>query len=145
MKYSSYSPVRSTAMLVAAFVASVFVSATHAVKYTQISAGGRHTCAVFPSGNGQCWGFGDNGELGDGNNTRTGIPRWVIETTCTLDLDGDGNVSALSDGVMFVRALLGFGGVAVTNDVAGGGVSGPTWAEIRPLLSNNCGLQGLAP
>jgi alpha-tubulin suppressor-like RCC1 family protein len=110
-----------------------------------ITAGTNHTCAVFPSGNAQCWGFGDNGELGDGNNTRTGIPRWVIETTCTLDLDGDGNVSALSDGVMIVRALLGFGGLAVTNGAAGGGVPRPTWAEIRPLLSTNCGLQGLAP
>jgi hypothetical protein len=58
-----------------------------------------------------------------------------------LDLDGDGVVSALTDGLMLTRALLGMTGVSVTN----GALPTPTpprsdWLVIRQYLSVNCGM-----
>ena len=68
-------------------------------------------------------------------------------TTKTLDIDGDGNVTAATDGVLLLRALLGFSGTAVTNGALG---SGPKtrgdWPSIRQYLSGTCGLGAvLAP
>ncbi|MCH2534680.1 MAG: hypothetical protein MK008_09595 [Bdellovibrionales bacterium] len=37
------------------------------VSITQISAGRDHTCALFSNNRAKCWGWGSNGELGDGN------------------------------------------------------------------------------
>lgn len=37
------------------------------VSITQISAGRDHTCALFSNNRVKCWGWGSNGELGDGN------------------------------------------------------------------------------
>jgi len=57
-----------------------------------------------------------------------------------LDLDGDGAVRALTDGLMLMRALFGLTGNAVTN----GAIAAPappraTWAAIRTYMNTNCG------
>jgi hypothetical protein len=61
-------------------------------------------------------------------------------TSCSLDIDGSGGApNAASDGLMLVRAMLGFTGTEVTN---GAVVSTPprnTWALIRAYLNANCG------
>ncbi len=119
----------------------------HTVKYTQISAGNNHTCAVFENGSAQCWGSNFYGELGIGdvsvNNRPT--PQWVIAPSCTFDIDDDGNVSALTDGLMIVRAMLGMNRDAVISGLTGATATRPTWPQIRAHLSASCGLQGLAP
>lgn len=42
--------------------------------FTDISAGGDHTCAVTPARDAYCWGLGDLGQLGNGANARQGMP-----------------------------------------------------------------------
>ena len=58
---------------------------------------------------------------------------------CDLDVDGNGTVDALTDGLIVVRAMLGLTGTAVTTGAIGTGPLRTTWAQIQPLLNNNCG------
>jgi alpha-tubulin suppressor-like RCC1 family protein len=113
----------------------------------QFSAGTSHTCAVFANGSAQCWGSNLFGQLGIGdvgaNNRPT--PQWVLAPSCTLDVDDDGSVSALSDGLIMVRAMFGLSGTAVTDGLTGANATRPTWPQIRAHLSVSCGMQGLAP
>lgn len=58
---------------------------------------------------------------------------------CTLDFDGNGSLDALTDGLLFVRALFGITGTAVTDNAIGGGAARKTWAELRAYFNGNCG------
>jgi|GEM_PF-518001 len=61
-------------------------------------------------------------------------------TSCNLDIDGSGGApDAVSDGLMLVRAMLGFTGTAVTNGAIFGSPPRNTWALIRDYLNQNCG------
>jgi hypothetical protein len=51
-----------------------------------------------------------------------------------LNIDGSGNASAATDGVLLLRAMFGLTGTAVTN-----GVTTRTWADIRTYLNTQCG------
>lgn len=53
-----------------------------------------------------------------------------------LNLDGTGNTSAATDGVLLLRAMFGLTGTAVTNGIA---TNGQTWATIRNYLNTQCG------
>jgi hypothetical protein len=57
-----------------------------------------------------------------------------------LDLDGNGVVDPLTDGLMLLRAQFGLTGTAVTN----GAIANPTpprstWSAIRNYMNANCG------
>lgn len=43
-------------------------------RLTQISAGNAYACAVDTTGAAYCWGFGHNGELGNGGSTSSSVP-----------------------------------------------------------------------
>ncbi len=58
---------------------------------------------------------------------------------CTLDADGDGNLSALTDGLIVIRALFGLTGTAVTNGAIGANAARPTWSDISSYFNENCG------
>jgi hypothetical protein len=61
-------------------------------------------------------------------------------TSCNLDLDGSGGApNAASDGLMLVRAMLGFTRTAVTDGAISGSPPRNTWALIRQYSSDNCG------
>jgi hypothetical protein len=61
-------------------------------------------------------------------------------TTCSLDIDGSGGApNAATDGLMLVRAMLGFTGAAVTNGAISGAPPRNTWPLIRDYLNKNCG------
>ena len=60
-------------------------------------------------------------------------------TQCSLDIDGNGSINALSDGLIIIRAMLGLTGIAVTNGVIVGTPPRATWATIQPFLNANCG------
>ena len=57
-----------------------------------------------------------------------------------LDIDGDGQVHATSDGLMLLRVALGLGGDAVVANAAVAGSPRTTWAQVRPYLVTQCGL-----
>jgi hypothetical protein len=62
-------------------------------------------------------------------------------TACSLDVDGDNNVSAATDGVLLLRALLGFTGTALTDSVPiAAAATRKTPALISGFLINQCGL-----
>ncbi len=113
----------------------------------QISAGSSHTCAVFANGSAQCWGVSLSGQLGNGDDgaNEYPTPQWVLAPTCTFDIDDDGTVSALSDGLMILRTMLGMSGNAVTDGLVGAAATRPTWLQIRAHLATSCGMPGVAP
>jgi hypothetical protein len=58
---------------------------------------------------------------------------------CTFDIDGDGLLDPLTDGLMLTRALSGLTGTAVTKNAVGPGATRNTWTTIRPYLNGICG------
>jgi alpha-tubulin suppressor-like RCC1 family protein len=42
--------------------------------FSQLSAGGDHSCAKTPEGRGYCWGRGFDGQLGNGTDGRSAVP-----------------------------------------------------------------------
>jgi len=58
---------------------------------------------------------------------------------CSLDVDGNGTVEALADGMLLLRAMFGLTGTAVTNGAVGGGATRSTWTKIRAYLNGSCG------
>jgi dienelactone hydrolase len=63
-----------------------------------------------------------------------------------LDLDGDGAVDAMRDGLMLLRIAIGFNdGAAITSNAINASGSRGTWAGVRAHLANNCKLNSLAP
>ncbi len=47
--------------------APVAVTMPAGVSFNQLTVGYRHTCAVSSNGNAYCWGYSDDGQLGNGN------------------------------------------------------------------------------
>ena len=54
---------------------------------------------------------------------------------CTLDLDGNGKLDALTDGLMLLRAIFGLSGDQVTTGAIGTDAVRNTWALISPLIA----------
>ena len=63
---------------------------------------------------------------------------------CTLDIDGNGGLDALTDGLMVIRALFGLTGTSVTNGAVGASPTRGTWSLIQSYLNANCGT-GFGP
>ena len=53
---------------------------------------------------------------------------------CVLDIDGNQSISATTDGLMLLRAMLGLTGTAVTNGATAPGAPRTTWAQIAPFV-----------
>ena len=60
---------------------------------------------------------------------------------CSLDLDDDGQVKAATDGLMWLRVMLGIRGNAVTQSALGGGAQRNSWPLIQAYLFNQCGIR----
>jgi uncharacterized protein DUF1566 len=58
---------------------------------------------------------------------------------CSLDVDGNSAIDALTDGLMLLRAMFGLTGTSVTNNAIGGNPTRSTWGQIQPYLNTNCG------
>lgn len=59
-----------------------------------------------------------------------------VGPVCILDLDGNGRIDALSDGLMLVRTMLGLSGTAVTAGAIGSGATRTTWSQIQPYMNS---------
>ena len=55
---------------------------------------------------------------------------------CNLDMDGDNALTATKEGLVLLRAMLGFTGA---NTTTGTGITATQWANARPLINSNCG------
>ena len=53
---------------------------------------------------------------------------------CVLDLDGNNSITALTDGLMLLRAMLGLTDSAVTNGATDPAAPRTTWAQIQPFV-----------
>nr|MDQ3756685.1 hypothetical protein [Actinomycetota bacterium] len=54
----------------------------------RITGGGLHTCAVLDTGEVQCWGQNDNGQLGTDSVAATTVPKKVVGITTALGVSG---------------------------------------------------------
>ena len=123
--------------------------------YVSIGAGGDaytrpstiHTCAVLETGSVKCWGDNADGILGDGQGVfSNSTPQLIRDSSqCSLDIDGNGSIDALTDLLMLARARMGLSGAAVTTNAMGASATRTTWPLIRAYLVNSCKLPGIAP
>jgi hypothetical protein len=82
------------------------------------------------------------GAIGTGVGLIDGLA--IVPPNRCLDLDGDGTVQAMTDGLMLVRALLGMTGTSVTNNaLPSPAPPRPTWTAIRAHMNRNCGMNFL--
>jgi len=70
----------------------------------------------------------------------TGNAIGPVGAGCSLDVDGNNSVDALTDGMLLLRAMIGFTGTAVTGGAIGPGASRGDWDAIRAHLNGNCGM-----
>jgi alpha-tubulin suppressor-like RCC1 family protein len=85
---------------------------------TQVSLGLEHTCAIDDTGV-VCWGWNDHGQ--------TDVPELTFTfdedgtdsnvTSAVLDIDANGSVDALTDGLMVLRYLFGLRGQSLIDGV----------------------------
>ena len=69
-----------------------------------------------------------------------GTPATISEA-CNGDLDGNGVVSPLTDGLLAMRLAMGLAGTAVTNGALGTCATRTTYAAIRAYMNRNCATQ----
>ena len=90
--------------------------------------------------------FGLTGSAVTNNATAPTAPRqtWVqIQPYihfAALDIDGDGNADALTDGLMLIRAMFGLTGTSVTNNAVTPGAPRDDWTKVRGYLNASCGV-----
>ncbi|MEO7762432.1 MAG: hypothetical protein ABIS68_11050 [Casimicrobiaceae bacterium] len=63
----------------------------------------------------------------------------TLLSVCSLDVDGNGSIDALTDGLLILRAMFGLTGTSVTNNAVGSGAARASWAQIHQFLNGNCG------
>ncbi|MGL4230746.1 MAG: hypothetical protein ACRCWJ_05195, partial [Casimicrobium sp.] len=57
---------------------------------------------------------------------------------CTMDIDGDGVINPLTDGLILVRTMLGLSGTAALAGAVGPGAARPDWPRVREYLFDQC-------
>jgi uncharacterized repeat protein (TIGR01451 family) len=64
---------------------------------------------------------------------------FVAAPPCTLDVDGNASIGALTDGLLLMRAMFGLTGDAVITGALAGDATRANWADIRSFLNGRCG------
>ena len=60
---------------------------------------------------------------------------------CSMDVDGDGQITSTTDGLLLVRAASGITGAAITNGVGfNTNATRTTWPQLRDFLMLHCGM-----
>lgn len=115
--------------------------------FAAVTAGRSHSCALTTDGSAKCWGRNEFGQIGSTHYSMQDdhFVAQFVAPRCELDIDGDGAITAATDGVLAARALAGMSGSAVTTGALGAGAVRTTWPQIRKFLTRACGVVGLAP
>ena len=79
-------------------------------------------------------GVRDNINGGATRNTAEEILAFLGSVRSRLDIDGNGEIGALTDGLLILRYLFGFTGDALIRDAVGGGATRSTAEEIKTYL-----------
>lgn len=74
-----------------------------------------------------------------GDNTDIGAAWILAGPPCTLDIDGDNDIDAATDGLLIIRAMLGLTGTSVTNNAVGANAARNDWGKLQAYLNGNCG------
>jgi hypothetical protein len=74
----------------------------------------------------------------DAPNTISGLTPGAPPPGCSLDIVGNGEIDALTDGLILIRAMFGLTGTAATSNAIGQGAGRSNWNEIRAFLNANC-------
>ncbi len=105
-----------------------------------VAAGHFHTCALLADGAVQCWGSNQYGQLGYETNLDFSVTAGAIDSQpCSLDIDGDGSISATTDLILMARVIRGTNPNAVPNSVVGANATYQTPTEILSRMSA-CGV-----
>lgn len=91
--------------------------------YADIAAGDNHVCAVTKKGAVWCWGFGTNGQLGNGTNETSATPVKVLDTQAISTLT---NVESIAAGYLKTCAVLKTGQVVCWGSGAQGALGNQT-------------------
>lgn len=63
---------------------------------------------------------------------------FAVLGNCQLDVDGNGMVDPLTDGLLILRAMFKLTGNGVTGGAVGNNATRDTWALLQPYLNRNC-------
>jgi hypothetical protein len=55
-----------------------------------------------------------------------------------MDIDGDGVINATTDGLILLRAMLGFSGTSALANAVAPGSARSTWPQVREYLFDQC-------
>ena len=69
------------------------------------------------------------------------IQGFLNDASSELDIDGDGEDKALTDGLLLIRYLFGFTGESLTTGAVGSGASRTTSEEIEAYISERIPAQ----
>ena len=111
------------------------------VRVTAIAAGDAHTCALLSNGTVKCWGFGENGRLGSGDDASRGDEADEMGAALpVVDVGSGRTVKAITAGAAHTCALRD------TNDVVcwGVGATGRLGSGAENDIGNQAGEMGSA-
>jgi alpha-tubulin suppressor-like RCC1 family protein len=112
--------------------------------WSQISAGGAHTCALNTAGQAFCWGFGPLGQLGNGTlaeDQRTPVPVSGGHTWSSISAGSNRTCGVTTAGGGYCWGNTRVPGGAIGQIVVPASLSSTiTWQHISPADDHACGL-----
>ena len=101
---------------------------------SEVSSGGSHTCAILDNGSISCWGYGNEGQLGNGGTANKTSP------TLTSSLGSGRTAVAISSGEVHTCAILDNGEVYCWGSNSNGQLgNGGNTNQTSPTLTNSFG------
>ena len=69
------------------------------------------------------------------------IPGYLTDADSELDIDGDGESKALTDGLLLIRYLFGFSGDSLISGAIGSGATRDTAEEVEAYIAERVPVQ----